>query len=113
VAANYYGQPIPFAQSSHAEANHLLKSSAGILYSLLVTSGATAGYLLVYDSATVPSDGAVTPNGCYAVPASTTQSIAEINYPAPFVNGVAVVFSTTGCFTQTSSATAFLRWQIM
>lgn len=93
--------------TSAAAANLVVKASAGNLYQIELTSGAAAGYLLVFNSATAPADGTVTPIYCKSVAA--TSSI-ELNFspPAAFATGITASFSTTGCFTKTASATAFI-----
>jgi hypothetical protein len=106
------GNPIVSVQSATTEGSHVLKASAGLLNGFSATSGATAGYVLLIDSATVPADGAVTPKFCYALPAGQTTGASWISYPAPFNNGIVIVFSTTGCFTKTASATSFFAAQI-
>lgn len=91
----------------------IFKASAGNLYSVSVTAGASAGFLLVFNSTTVPADGAVTPQQCIPIAAN-----AHVDYdatyasiPERFTTGIVGVFSTTGCYTKTISATAFLRAQ--
>jgi hypothetical protein len=99
--------------SSAAETGHILKASAGNFYSLVVTTGATAGYVMIHNSATVPSAGAVTPLMCVAVPANTTVSIgASGDAPTRYSTGISASFSSTGCFTQTDSATAFFAGNV-
>jgi hypothetical protein len=106
------GNPIVSIQSSATEGSHVLKASAGLLNGFSATAGATAGYVLLIDSATVPADGAITPKFCYALPASSTTAASWIEYPAPFNNGIVIVFSTTGCFTKTVSNTSFFSAQV-
>jgi hypothetical protein len=96
--------------SSAVESGHVLKASAGNLYSVYVTTGAVAGFLMVFNSTTVPADGAVTPIECQPAPAN---GIASLTFnPGPvesYSTGISVAFSTTGCFTKTASATAFFH----
>lgn len=73
-----------------------------------VTSGASAGYVLIYDAVAPPANGTVSPARCVPLAANTGIELNWRATPIWFRNGVAVVFSTTGCFTQTSSATAFI-----
>lgn len=93
-------------------ANQVVKSSAGNLYSLQVSADSTlsaaAWWLMLYDAASAPVDGAVTPLKCYAFPSGTTS--ASMAFPAPisFVTGVVAGVSTTGCFTKTASTHAFI-----
>jgi hypothetical protein len=63
--------------------------------------------ILIYDAATAPADGAVTPAKCYILPTGTTNFSAAFNIPAIFNNGVVIVISTgQTCFTQTTSGGA-------
>jgi|CXWL01.1.fsa_nt_gi hypothetical protein len=87
----------------------LLKASAGNLYGFNVTSSTTAGYVLLFNSATVPADGAVTPVKCYKLSANSTISGSWLPGPAArFSSGIVIVYSTTGCFTKTVEDTAFI-----
>lgn len=107
VPSNFPAVPVV---STATESNRVLKASPGCLLALYVTTGATAGYLMIFNSATVPVDGAVTPVGCVYVPVTT--SIALNWAPQPpewYSTGISVAFSTTGCFTKTASATAYFH----
>lgn len=106
------GNPIISVQSSVAEGSHILKTSQGYLNGFDVTSGASAGYVLFFDSVTAPADGTVTPKLCFALPATSTTGASWLDYPVPFSTGIVVVFSTTGCFTKAISNTAFFTAQI-
>lgn len=92
--------------SSALEASHVLKASAGNLYRVAVTSGALGGYLLVFNATTAPGDGAVTPILCRALPANASLEVDHAIIPDRYSTGITAVFSTTGCFTKTASATA-------
>ena len=92
--------------SSAAEASHVFKASAGTLYGFVGTSGASAGYFLLFDATSAPSNGAVVPKYCMPVTANQSVSMSSTPIGLAFANGVVGVFSTTGCFTQTTSATA-------
>jgi hypothetical protein len=99
--------------SAAAENNHVLKASAGNLYSVYATNlTSTAGFLVVLNSTTSPADGAITPLACVPLPAS---SYAQIDYspgpPQVFSTGItAVVSSATTCFTKTTGTiTAFIN----
>lgn len=99
--------------SSAAEGTRVFKASAGSLYSAYVTSGATAGFLMIFNSATAPGDGAVTPIHCVQVPANTTQSVNfNPGPPEVYATGISAAFSSTGCFTKTVSATAFFHGSV-
>ena len=102
--------------SAAAEANHILKAGAGNLYAAYATS-TVAGYLLIFNATTAPADGAVTPQNC--IPGALTQSgiyAASISYnPGPaevFTTGITASWSSTGCFTKTASATAFIHGSV-
>lgn len=99
---------IASVKSAAAEASHVIKASAGNLYGFSVTSGATPGYALVLNATSDPGNGAATPIKCYALPASSTLAVSFGNIPGVFSTGIVIVFSTTGCFTETQSATAFI-----
>lgn len=95
------------ASTPVASASLVAKATAGNLYGYNVTSAATAGYILIFNSATVPADGTVTPAMCLPLAANTgiDQSYRTPEY---YSAGVTLVFSSTGCFTKTASATAFI-----
>ncbi|MDE2106108.1 MAG: hypothetical protein KGL39_53290 [Patescibacteria group bacterium] len=96
--------------SSAAESGHVFKASAGNLYSAYVTTGSTAGFLMIFNATSAPADGAVTPIHCIQAPANQTVSLSFNPGPAEvFSTGITAVFSTTGCFTKTASATAFFH----
>lgn len=97
--------------SSAAQASNVLKASAGNLYSLTITTGATAGFLMVFNATSAPIDGAVTPAYCSQAPANMTSAL-EWSIPVRFGTGITVVFSSTGCFTKTESATAAFFAQV-
>lgn len=90
-----------------AAASLVAKASPGNLYGYNVTSAASAGYVMIFNSTTVPADGTVTPAMCLPLAANTG---ADMSYTTPeyYSAGVTFVFSTTGCFTKTASATAFI-----
>jgi hypothetical protein len=112
-SAPCYRQDAVPIYSSAAEASHVLKASPGTLFGLSVTSSA-AGYVLVYNSKTVPADGAVTPIACYYLSSGPgSLGVVATPFPISMSTGISVAFSSTGCFTQTSSATAFFSAQIM
>lgn len=92
--------------------NLVLKNSSGNLYSINVTTGATAGYIMFFNATSAPADGAVTPGYCSVIAANSTFNMANTPIPSLFTTGITVVFSTTGCYTKTASATAFIEGQI-
>lgn len=86
----------------------IAKATPGNLLAWAVTSGASAGYVLIFDSATVPADGAVTPKDCRALAANSSLG-SSLNTPEKYSTGITLVFSTTGCFAKTISATAYIK----
>lgn len=125
-----YGNPIPVAispttsttlsiapdASTAAQSGRVLCTTSCNLYSIEVTSltATFTGYLMVFDAASVPSNGAVTPKHCWPVPG--LGSVARDYRPLPekFTTGVAVAFSsnTAGCFTLTASTNAFFSGDV-
>lgn len=99
--------------SGAAESSHVLKASAGNFYSAYITTGATAGFFMIDDSATAKSNGAITPMHCIQVAANSSASISTRGGPPDvFPTGITALFSTTGCFTLTLSATAFFSGSV-
>lgn len=96
----------PSTTSAVASAQ-VIKASAGNLYGFNVVTGASAGYVLVFNATSAPVDGAVTPVKCVPV-AANTGYMTSFTIPIAFSTGITLVFSTTGCFNKTASATAFL-----
>lgn len=105
--------PSSYAVTAAVATSKVLKGSAGRLFSLDITADSTlsaaAWYVMVHDATSAPAAGAVTPAKCYGLPAGTTTWTAS--WPAgglTMATGIAVTVSTTGCFTQTDSAHAFI-----
>lgn len=95
------------ATTAAIASNIVAKSGAGNFYSANLTSGASAGYFMLFDATAAPADGAVTPFKCWVAAANSTISISN-NPPIRAATGITVVFSTTGCFAKLASATAFM-----
>lgn len=96
--------------------NLILKAAPGNLYSAYASNNtATAGFLIIVNSITVPSDGAVAPLECAALPANGN---ASINYnpgpPSVFSTGIVVIVSSgADCFTKTTGTlTAFIKGSV-
>lgn len=99
--------------SASLEGSHVLKASAGNLYDAYVTTGTTPGYLMTFNATSAPADGAVTPIDCIQAPPSQTTALFTLaSPPEVFSTGITIVFSTTGCFTKTVSATVFFHGRI-
>lgn len=117
-APAWAAETIPAQISAAAEASHVFCDATGtapvkkapcFIRSLYVTTGASAGYLMTFNAVSAPADGAVTPRECVAVPANNTIALDFGETAEPYVTGLTAVFSTTGCFTKTGSATAFFK----
>lgn len=99
--------------SSALEAGHVLKSSPGNLYSLYVLSTEIDGYLMTFNATSIPTNGVVDPVECLPVYAGSSASIDFTGtLPDRYSVGIVAVFSTTGPFTKTGSATAFFKWRV-
>lgn len=90
----------------------IIKAAPGNLYSFEVsadsTLSGTAWWILVYDALTDPGNGTVTPRKCYAQISGTTSASYTFPTPIAFGTGIVIVASTTGCYTETQSAHAFI-----
>lgn len=104
--------------SAAAESAHILKASAGNLYSVhAANETANAGVLMILNATSAPADGAVTPLECAALPANGNASISYNPGPAArFSTGiVAVLSSGPSCFTKnttTNVVTGFIRGSV-
>jgi hypothetical protein len=111
--SNAAGVAITSIVSSAAESNHVFCSAACNLWGMYITTGATAGFVLTFDATTAPIDGAVTPKHCVQVPANASVSLDYGSGPASrYSTGLTAVYSTTGCFNKTASATAYFHGRI-
>jgi hypothetical protein len=99
---------VPVATSAVA-GSLVVKASAGNLYRASITTGGSAGYLMGFNATSAPADGAVTPLLCRVVAANSTLTLSFAEMPSRFGTGITLVFSTTGCFTKTVSATAYIE----
>lgn len=106
------GTPVAPSASVAVASSKVFKASPGTLGSLNVVSGAIAGYVMLFDATSAPVDGAVTPARCWPLAAYTG---LELNFSPPLnlVVGVTVVFSSTGPYTKTASATAFIAGEVV
>ena len=89
-----------------------VKASAGNLYGFQAVTTASNGFVMLFDASTVPADGTVAPRRVYPLPAGVAVG-DSFDPPLAFVNGILLVFSSTGPFTKTLSATAFLAGEAM
>lgn len=96
----------------YSTSNNVFKASAGNVYSVSLKAGATAGLLMVFNSTTVPADGAVTPQACYpvAVNETFTWDAAISGIPERFTTGISVAFSTgTSCVTKAAQSAEMIK----
>ncbi len=100
--------PSLMTSTSAVSSSLIVRASPMLVTGVNITTGATAGYLMLFDARTVPADGAVAPRRCVPVAANTGLEVTFRDYGLRFEQGVVMVFSSTGCFTKTSSATAFM-----
>lgn len=100
------------AQTSALATSVTLKAAPGTLYSFNATADSTlnaAAWYLIIEDATSWGTGAQTPAKCYYVPAGqSTFGGTFASGGVAFSAGITVGVSTTGCFTVTSSAHAFI-----
>lgn len=91
------GLPITQVTSAAYETSHVLKATPGTLYGIAgYNSKASAQFIQLYDSATLPADTAVPVGPIITVPATSNFSIDFGVYGMPFVNGIVVGNSSTG-----------------
>jgi hypothetical protein len=106
--------PVAAIRSVALESGHIFKSSAGSLLDAYCVTTSVGGFYMLFDQTTVPADGAVTPHVFVNVGAGASGSIAYPTYfPLSFTSGLVGVFSSTGPFTKTASATAFLSARVL
>jgi len=86
----------------------VLKAQGGVLRSLNVVAGASAGFAMLIDAAAEPANGAVTPKRVWPIAANGSLDTKFQEVGLQCRDGVVIVFSTTGPFTYTASATAFI-----
>ena len=85
-----------------------LLSGAHAAYGISASATVT-GWVLVYDATTCSANGTVTPKKAYAYTvANSTITVSWGDLPTINSTGIAVCFSTSGPYTATSSATAYI-----
>lgn len=100
--------------STPALASNLVVTTTGqaSLKSFNVSADSTlsgaAWWVMIFNATVAPADGAVAPVKCYAAPSGTTSISGAFEAPPWFSNGIVIVVSTTGCFSKTASAHAFI-----
>ena len=96
--------------SAATEGSHVCKTGAGTFYSALINVHATSGWLEIWDSASVPGDGAIVP-GTSGLLANiyvnvTNTSFSATLLPGPgfkFTSGLVLVFSSGSYVLQTTN----------
>ncbi len=109
-SGGYSPCPLAPVTSTALESSHVLKASGGYLYGLNVAFGTCSTppcYVMVFDAASAPANGAVTPKRAWAVSANSSLSVTEAPALA-FTNGIVVVCSTSGPFTLTATPQCFI-----
>lgn len=105
------GQAIAPVATAAVASNQVARAAGANLYRWTVTSGASAGYVMIFDATSAPADGAVTPKQCYVLAANSTLRDNIGDFAERYSVGITIVFSTTGCYSKTASATAFISSQ--
>ena len=114
--------PLPVSITNSAAVNEtaassgVLKATKGNLLTVSAdaVTATTDLKLLIFDSATLPSDGAVTPLKCISFKGDGTQAslLLAWNVPLSFANGISIaVSSATACTTKTN-VTATISGQV-
>lgn len=95
------------ASSTALEASHVIKASAGRLYSLVITNTKAASqFIQIHNTSSVPADTAV-PVYSFYVPAASSVSIAAEDLGDYFSTGISVCNSSTAATKTIGSADCF------
>lgn len=90
--------------SAVLEGNVQVPTATKTLVGISITP-TVAGFILIVDSASITADGAIAPKICLATP--TINSTYGFALNVLFTTRITIMYSTTGCFTKTASATAY------
>lgn len=93
------------AQSANNVSSLVLRSTSCNVDIIQVNVGTVDGWLMLYEGAAPPSNGAIAPTFVWRAPANTTQDHG-FDPPLLMAGGAVLLFSTTGPATLTLSATA-------
>jgi len=100
--------PVPAIapQVSADSVSNFVPTAAGkTLFGFTVKNTSTAGWVVVFDATSLPSNGAAAPKVCFALAANTSVTyIAPV--PMLFATGITLGYSSTSCDSITASATA-------
>lgn len=113
VSPNDACTPVPSAALAANQVIAIAQGAPVTLCSFNVSADSTlsaaAWWVMIYDAATAPADGAVTPVKCYAMTAGTTSYNAGFSGGAiKFRTGIVIGVGTNGCFTKAASTHAFI-----
>lgn len=104
------GQPLTPIVTAVQASSLVIKASPGILRRINALSQATAGWVMLFNATSLPSNGTVTP--VWVRKLSTDDALSEaFDNPLYFSTGIVVGFSSTGPFSLTASVTAFFAAQ--
>lgn len=92
--------------STSLEASKIIKASSGKLHLLTVTNSGSAQFLQIFNSASVPADGA-TPDYVYYLPAASTITMDYTAFGRRFGTGISVCNSSTLATKTIGSADCF------
>jgi hypothetical protein len=95
------------AEAAAAAGSLVVKAAPCDLYDVNAVAGASAGFVMLFDAVAAPADGTVTPVRVWPLAANAGLQVG-FHKPLQMKVGCVLVFSTTGPFTKTVSATAFL-----
>lgn len=98
--------------STALEGTKVVSAVPAVLAAVVVTAQSGPGYLMVWNSTTVPADGAVTPALCFYLPYAPGSFGFTTNFRGSA--GVAIAFSTGAtCYSKTASASVtFMTWSL-
>lgn len=105
------GAPATPVVSAALEGSHVLKASPGCLLSAYIYNANAAGFFMIFNSKTLPSNGAVTPLECVPVAAANYQFINLAPLPPEYYStGITAALSTgANCLTLTVATGAFFH----
>lgn len=106
-----FGVPA-LAASAAAQSSFVVRATAGTVDFIQVNSSANPGYVMLFDAATAPVDGAVTPRLVWRLAANSTLD-RGFDPPLRVETGCVLVFSSTGPTTKTADATAFFGGRVI
>jgi hypothetical protein len=110
VSTNEFNAPY-LAPSAASASSYVMRIKPGGVMDFVVNTGATAGWLMLFDAVAEGADGAVAPKLAWQVPANSTLSYGW-DPPLAVATGCVLTFSSTGPTTQTKSATCYFGGRV-